>query len=338
MLRSAANQEDGKRSDGRAIGRSSAGCCGRPEAVSSLIVSWSLGVSCGGAWCRVGRSITRTFSTPRRLRDLRHRSASDYAVTTQRNGVRTITLNDPSSRNSLSLEMLNVLLRDITKDQDATELRAIVVTGTPGQVFSAGHNLKQLTTAIGTDRHREIFSTCEKLMSAITASPVPVIAAVDGLAAAAGCQLVAACDIAMCTERSTFSTPGSNFGIFCSTPGVALVRNVPRKVAAWMLFTGLPISAHEAYEVGLVSKVVSPEDLAKEISIITDAILAKSRSVVTIGKKFLHEQIDLDLPTAYSLGTEIMVQSLKLKDSQEGLRSFIDKKKPVWTHGYEKEQ
>ncbi|XP_024940063.1 enoyl-CoA hydratase domain-containing protein 3, mitochondrial isoform X2 [Cephus cinctus] len=280
MLRSAANQEDGKRSDGRAIGRSSAGCCGRPEAVSSLIVSWSLGVSCGGAWCRVGRSITRTFSTPRRLRDLRHRSASDYAVTTQRNG----------------------------------------------------------TTAIGTDRHREIFSTCEKLMSAITASPVPVIAAVDGLAAAAGCQLVAACDIAMCTERSTFSTPGSNFGIFCSTPGVALVRNVPRKVAAWMLFTGLPISAHEAYEVGLVSKVVSPEDLAKEISIITDAILAKSRSVVTIGKKFLHEQIDLDLPTAYSLGTEIMVQSLKLKDSQEGLRSFIDKKKPVWTHGYEKEQ
>ena len=173
-------------------------------------------------------------------------------------------------------------------------------------------------------------------MRAISLSPVPVIAAVDGLAAAAGCQLIAACDIVICTETSSFSTPGANFGIFCSTPGIPLVRSVPKKTAMYMLFTGSSISGREAYDVGLVSKVVPKEKFEEEIEKITSAINEKSRSVMHIGKTFLYEQMDLDVSTAYFLGTEKMVNNLKLKDAQEGIKSFTEKRKPVWKHNYEK--
>ncbi|XP_012287619.1 enoyl-CoA hydratase domain-containing protein 3, mitochondrial [Orussus abietinus] len=281
---------------------------------------------------KVGRSITRTFSTNRILK-----SQEKYVDTKQSNGVRTITLNHAGSRNSLSLEMMKILLYNITRDQNNQELRSIVIDAAPGKVFSAGHNLKELTAEYGKDHHQEVFSTCEELMRCIVQCPVPVVAAVDGLAAAAGCQLVAACDVAVCSERSSFSTPGANFGIFCSTPGVPLVRNVPKKVAAWMLFTGLPISAREAHQAGLVSKVVTNGELEEEVQGITAAINAKSRSVISLGKRFFYEQLDLDALTAYALGTEIMVGNLQLWDAQEGIRSFIEKRQPEWSHTYEKE-
>ncbi|XP_072765695.1 enoyl-CoA hydratase domain-containing protein 3, mitochondrial [Anoplolepis gracilipes] len=258
-----------------------------------------------------------------------------YVVTTEKDGIRTIRLSDSASRNSLSLEMLKSLLREIKKDEDNKDLRSILLMSDSGKVFSAGHNLKELT-ATNAKSHKDVFETSAELMRAISQSPVPVIAAVDGLAAAAGCQLVAACDIAVCTERSSFSTPGANLGIFCSTPGIPLVRNVPRKSAMYMLFTGLPISSREAYEYGLVSKVVPNDKLDEEIRRITDAINAKSRSVVHIGKTFLYEQMELDISTAYFLGTEKMVNNLKMKDAQEGIRSFLKKKKPNWSHNYEK--
>ncbi|XP_025161958.1 enoyl-CoA hydratase domain-containing protein 3, mitochondrial isoform X1 [Harpegnathos saltator] len=258
-----------------------------------------------------------------------------YVNTTQNDGVRTIQLSDSASLNSLSLEMLKTLTSEIKRDEDNQDLRSIVLTSVPGKVFSAGHNLRELT-ATSDKSHKEIFDTCSELMRAISQSQVPVIAAVDGLAAAAGCQLVAACDVAVCTERSTFSTPGANLGIFCSTPGIPLVRNVPRKNASYMLFTGFPISGREAYECGLVSKVVSNDKLDEEIRRITDAINMKSRSVVHIGKMFLYEQIDLDISTAYLRGTEKMVNNLKMRDAQEGIRSFLEKRKPRWSHGYEK--
>lgn len=267
---------------------------------------------------------TRTLSTEKK-----------YVETTERDGVRTIRLSDSASRNSLSLEMLRSLLREIKRDEDNKHLRSILLMSDPGKVFSAGHNLKELTVA-NAKSHKEVFETCAELMRAISQSPVPVIAAVDGLAAAAGCQLVAACDIVVCTERSSFSTPGANLGIFCSTPGIPLVRNMPRKNAMYMLFTGLPISGKEAYDCGLVSKVVPNDKLDEEVRQITDAINAKSRSVVHIGKTFLYEQMDLDISTAYSLGTEIMMNNLKMKDAQEGIRSFLEKKKPNWSHDYEK--
>ncbi|KAG7209278.1 hypothetical protein KM043_015394 [Ampulex compressa] len=278
----------------------------------------------------VGRCVTRTLSSSRVLA-----TEEKYVEVKQENGVRSITLNHPASRNSMSLGMLKALLESIKKDEDNKELRSIVLAAAPGKVFSAGHNLKELT-AKEEKLHKTVFETCSELMRTITHSPVPVIASVDGLAAAAGCQLVAACDIVVCTERSTFSTPGANLGIFCSTPGIPLVRNVPRKTAMYMLFTGYPISAKEAYEAGLVSKVVPNDKLEEEVRRITEAINGKSRSVTHIGKTFLYEQMDLDISTAYFLGTEKMVNNLKLKDAQEGIKSFIEKRKPEWSHSYEK--
>ncbi|EZA48881.1 hypothetical protein DMN91_005699 [Ooceraea biroi] len=277
----------------------------------------------GPAAFQAGKCIARALSTQKK-----------YVEITERNGVRTIRLSDPSTRNSLSLEMLKCLVGEIKRDESNKNLRSIVLTSEPGKVFSAGHNLKELT-ATSDKSHKDVFETCSDLMRAISQSPVPVIAAVDGLAAAAGCQLVAACDIAVCTERSSFSTPGANVGIFCSTPGIPLVRNVPRKNAMYMLFTGFPISGEEAYECGLVSKVVADDKLDEEIRRITDAINMKSRSVVHIGKTFLYKQMDLDIETAYLLGTERMVNNLKMKDAQEGIRSFVEKRKPNWSHDYE---
>ncbi|KAL6439798.1 hypothetical protein ACFW04_004080 [Cataglyphis niger] len=231
--------------------------------------------------------------------------------------------------------MLKILLKEIKRDENNKDLRSIILMSDSGKVFSAGHNLKELAVT-NAKFHKDVFETCVELMRAISQSPVPVIAAVDGLAAAAGCQLVAACDIAVCTERSSFSTPGANLGIFCSTPGIPLVRNVPRKNAMYMLFTGLPISGREAYECGLVSKVVPNDKLDEEVRRIIDAINAKSRSVIHLGKTFLYKQMDLDMSTAYFLGTEKMVNNLKMKDAQEGIRSFLEKRKPNWSHDYEK--
>nr|XP_012145022.1 PREDICTED: enoyl-CoA hydratase domain-containing protein 3, mitochondrial isoform X1 [Megachile rotundata] len=279
---------------------------------------------------QVGKYVTRTFSTNRMLL-----SEEKYVDVKETNGVRVISLNHPSTRNSLSLGMLKSLLFNIKKDENNKDLRSIVLRSQLPNMFSAGHNLKELTPNNG-KLHKDIFETCSELMRVITQSPVPVIAAVDGVAVAAGCQLVTTCDIAICTERSSFATPGANFGIFCSTPGIPLVRSVPKKTAMYMLFTGLSITGKEAYEVGLVSKVVPVNNFEQEIEKITAAINTKSRSIVHVGKTFLYEQIDLDLATAYFLGCEKMVNNLKMKDAQEGIKSFIEKRKPVWSHDYVK--
>ncbi|XP_076654655.1 enoyl-CoA hydratase domain-containing protein 3, mitochondrial [Halictus rubicundus] len=283
------------------------------------------------AYSQVIQCITRTFSTNRMLS-----SDEKYLDVTENNGVRTLTLNHPATRNSLSMDMLKSLYENIKNGENDKNLRSIIIRAAPGNVFSGGHNLKELT-ANNEKLHKEIFETCSGLMNSIMESPVPVIAAVDGLATAAGCQLVAACDVAVCTERSSFATPGANLGIFCSTPGIPLVRNVPRKIAMYMLFTGFSISGREAYEVGLVSKVVPNDKLEEEINKITAAINSTSRSVIHIGKTFLYEQMDLDMSTAYFLGTEKMVNNLKMKDAQEGIKSFIEKRKPVWNHDYDKD-
>ncbi|CAL7946936.1 unnamed protein product [Xylocopa violacea] len=261
-------------------------------------------------------------------------SEEKYLEVKENNGVRTLILNHPSTCNSLSLQMLKYLLENIKKDEHSKELRSIIIRSGLEKVFSAGHNLKELTVDNG-KLHKEIFETCAELMRAITQSPVPIIAAVSGIATAAGCQLVTSCDIAICTEHSSFATPGVNLGIFCSTPGIPLVRNVSRKTAMYMLFTGFSISGREAYEAGLVSKVVPNDKLDEEIDKITAAINAKSRSIVHVGKTFLYEQLDLDISTAYFLGTEKMIHTLKMKDAQEGIKSFIEKREPVWCHDYD---
>lgn len=162
-------------------------------------------------------------------------------------------------------------------------------------------------------------------------SPVPILAKVDGLAAAAGCQLVATCDIAICTERSSFSTPGANFGIFCSTPGIAVARTVNRMKASQMLLTGLPISAKEALAAGLVSQVAGNEELDKIVDENVLAICHKSRSVIELGKKFFYKQLQMDVESAYAAGAGTMAFNLGLPDGKEGIKSFVEKRKAKWT-------
>ncbi|MEE6512940.1 hypothetical protein FKM82_020286 [Ascaphus truei] len=227
--------------------------------------------------------------------------------------------------------MLQALQKDILHDVDDVKLRVIVIAA-EGPVFSSGHNLKELTAAQGKDYHAEVFRTCAKLMTSIQTISVPVIAQVNGLATAAGCQLVASCDIAVASEKSRFATPGVNVGLFCSTPAVALGRAVPRKVALEMLFTGEPISAQDALLHGLVSKVVPEEDLERETMKIAYKICQTSRSVVALGKATFYRQMAHGLDAAYELASQVMVQNLSLKDGQEGVEAFSQKRKPVWTH------
>uniref|UniRef100_A0A3B4X209 Enoyl-CoA hydratase domain containing 3 n=1 Tax=Seriola lalandi dorsalis TaxID=1841481 RepID=A0A3B4X209_SERLL len=212
-----------------------------------------------------------------------HTEPEPLTVRQQNNGIRRIILNNPKKRNALSLSMLESLRENILTDVDSEDLRVIILSA-KGPVFSSGHDLKELTSAQGREYHTKVFHTCAEVMTLIQDIPVPVVAMVNGVATAAGCQLVASCDIAVVTEKSTFATPGVNVGLFCSTPAVAIGRAVPRKVAMEMLFTGTPISAHDALLHGLVSKVVPEERLEEETMAIAQRVCQASRPVVALGK------------------------------------------------------
>ncbi|XP_056133317.1 enoyl-CoA hydratase domain-containing protein 3, mitochondrial [Lampris incognitus] len=248
----------------------------------------------------------------------------------QNHGIRRIVLNNPGKRNALSLSMLQSLRDDLLADPST--LRVIIISAN-GPVFSSGHDLKELTSAQGREHHTQVFQTCSEVMTLIQDMPVPVIAMVNGVATAAGCQLVASCDIAVVTDKSTFATPGVNVGLFCSTPAVAIGRAVPRKVAMEMLFTGAPISAHDALLHGLVSKVVPEERLEEETLAIAQRVCQASRPVVALGKATFQRQMAQGRDAAYAMASKVMVDNLALRDGQEGIRAFIDKRKPVWSHG-----
>lgn len=256
---------------------------------------------------------------------------NEYISTTENNGTREITLIHEKTKNSLSMDMMSHLIEAINSNKDDTSLRAIVLSA-KGNVFSAGHNLKELQSSTGIEQHQLIFRKATELMKSIIQSPVPVIAKVNGFAAAAGCQLVAACDMIVCSNTSKFSTPGANFGIFCSTPGIAIARSIPKSRATYMLFTGEPITAQEAYESGLATKVVPEEQLDIEVNKIIEKIKVKSRSVIALGKDFFYKQIELDVLDAYKLGEKIMVDNINSCDGQEGIRSFAEKRKASWSH------
>nr|XP_048316937.1 enoyl-CoA hydratase domain-containing protein 3, mitochondrial [Myodes glareolus] len=249
----------------------------------------------------------------------------------QQDGIRNIVLSNPKKRNALSLAMLKSLRSDILHEAESKDLKVIIIAA-EGPVFSSGHDLKELTDARGRDYHTEVFQTCSEVMMLIRNHPVPIIAMVNGLATAAGCQLVASCDIAVASDKSSFATPGVNIGLFCSTPAVALGRAVPRKVALEMLFTGEPISAQEAVRHGLISKVVPEGQLEEETMRIAKKIASLSRSVVALGKATFYKQLSQDLRTAYFLTSQAMVDNLALRDGQEGIEAFIQKRKPVWSH------
>ncbi|KAH9521444.1 enoyl-CoA hydratase domain-containing protein 3, mitochondrial isoform X3 [Dermatophagoides farinae] len=216
-------------------------------------------------------------------------------------------------------------------------LRALVISSNCEKIFSSGHDLKELAENNDRKYHQLIFDECTKLMLRMRDLPVPVICQVDGLAAAAGCQFVASCDIVLATERSHFSTPGANVGLFCSTPGIAVARSVHRRMAAYMLLTGRPINANEALISGLVT-CISPsvEALHSQTESILESIIAKPASVIALGKQFLFKQLEMDnLADAYSQGSKVMVDNLSMKDCQEGIDAFLKKRQPKWTHSNE---
>ncbi|XP_006891906.1 PREDICTED: enoyl-CoA hydratase domain-containing protein 3, mitochondrial-like [Elephantulus edwardii] len=249
----------------------------------------------------------------------------------QRDGIRKIVLSNPKKRNALSLAMLRSLQSDILHEADSKDLKVIIISA-EGPVFSSGHDLKELTEENGHNYHAEVFQTCSEVMMQIQNHPVPVIAMVNGLATAAGCQLVASCDIAVASDRSSFATPGVTIGLFCSTPGVALGRTLPKKVALEMLFTGEPITAQEALSHGLLSKVVPEEQLEEETMKIAKKIASLSRPVLSLGKATFYKQLPQDLRTAYHLTCQTMVDNLTLQDGKEGVKAFIQKRKPIWSH------
>ncbi|XP_051976705.1 enoyl-CoA hydratase domain-containing protein 3, mitochondrial [Xyrauchen texanus] len=268
---------------------------------------------------------------------VRNMSADSSTLTLrqQQDGIRRIILNNRKRRNALSLPMLESLRENLQTDCASEELRVIIISA-QGPVFSSGHDLKELTSAQGRDYHSKVFQTCAEVMTLIQDIPVPVIAMVNGVATAAGCQLVASCDIAVATDKSTFATPGVNVGLFCSTPGVAIGRAVPRKVAMEMLFTGRPISAQDALLHGLISKVVSEEQLEEETLAIARRVCESSRPVVALGKAMFYRQMAQGRDAAYASASAAMVENLALRDGQEGIRAFLEKRRPVWTNSIEK--
>ncbi|CAG9773793.1 unnamed protein product [Ceutorhynchus assimilis] len=281
------------------------------------------------------RCKTLLFNPPIKKAVERFMSDYQFIKTDFANEVKNIVMCDPKTRNALSASMMEGLLNAIVEVKENPEIRVVVISG-EGPAFSGGHNLKEIADNV--EIQNKVFQTASNLMMSIIDCPVPVIAKIDGMAIAAGCQLVAQCDIAIASDKSTFSTPGANFGIFCSTPGIALSRCVSKMPSLYMLLTGLPVKAQEAKEIGLITKVCPSEKLDEEVDFVCNAIKAKSRDVVELGKRFYNEQICHDVKTAYKLGADKMVENLQMGDCKEGIRSFIEKRKPNWGMGCDTKQ
>jgi len=250
-------------------------------------------------------------------------------------GVLRLTLNNPARRNALSETMLTELHQAVQDAAIDPKVRVIVLAAN-GPVFCAGHDLKELTAGRNTnDKGREYFSKimsmCGAMMQAIVNNPKPVIAEISGLATAAGCQLVASCDLAYADEDAAFSTPGVNIGLFCSTPMVALSRNVSSKHALEMLLTGEMISAHRAMEIGLINRATNPAVLTATTMEVASKIAAKSSKTLAVGKQAFYQQQQLSLSEAYGFCAEVMVENMLAKDAKEGINAFIEKRLPQWS-------
>lgn len=249
-------------------------------------------------------------------------------------GVATLVLNRPRQRNALSIAMMGALQTAFADLRSDPAVRAVVLAA-EGPSFCAGHDLKEMTAHRSDDDGGRAFFTetmtrCAALMQTIIALPKPVIAAVNGTATAAGCQLVATCDLAVAAEDSRFCTPGVDIGLFCSTPMVALSRNLPRKRAMEMLLLGDMISAQQAADFGLVNQVVRPERLLEEALALANRIAAKSARTIAIGKAAFYRQIEAPLAAAYGDAARVMVENLLDADAKEGITAFLEKRQPVW--------
>jgi enoyl-CoA hydratase/carnithine racemase len=249
-------------------------------------------------------------------------------------GIATLTLNAPHSLNALSDAMLAALAAEFARLAEDRETRVVILRGA-GKAFCAGHDLKEMQAGRSApDKGRayfaDLFARCAAVMQAIPALPQPVIAEVHGIATAAGCQLVASCDLAVAADGTRFGVNGVNIGLFCSTPMVALSRNVPAKVAFEMLTTGQFINAARAREVGLVNRVVAPEALAEETRALATLLASKLTAAVRIGKRAFYDQLGLPLAQAYDHAGAVMVENMLWRDTEEGIRAFLDKRPPDW--------
>jgi enoyl-CoA hydratase/carnithine racemase len=248
--------------------------------------------------------------------------------------IAVLTLNRPQSRNSLSERLIAELHAALQAIHDDARVRAVVIAAN-GPAFSAGHDMKELTARrTDADRGRgyfaEIMNACSAMMQAIVHLPQPVVAAVQGVATAAGCQLVASCDLAVASEAATFATPGVDIGLFCSTPMVALSRNVPRKQAMEMLLTGEPVSATTARDIGLVNHIVAAGTERDAAIALAQKVALKSAYTIKLGKAAFYRQAEMSLADAYRYAAEVMTENMMARDAEEGIGAFIERREPKW--------
>jgi enoyl-CoA hydratase/carnithine racemase len=253
-----------------------------------------------------------------------------YILREDNAGVTTLTLNRPKSRNSLSLGMLRAFRSTLAGIQADESVRVLIIAGA-GPAFCAGHDLKELRAEqYGRAYAEDLFSECTSVMLAIVRLPKPVIARVHGVATAAGCQLVATADLAFAADDARFATPGVNIGLFCSTPMVALSRNVSRKHAMQMLLSGDLIGADMALRIGLINEAVPASELVAHTEAFARQLAAKSPLTLATGKEAFYRQAELPLAAAYAYTSEVMIRNLEARDAQEGIGAFIEKRVPVW--------
>jgi enoyl-CoA hydratase/carnithine racemase len=244
-------------------------------------------------------------------------------------GVATLTLNRPGARNALSRALMGALQAELDAIREDRSVKVVVLAAN-GPAFCAGHDLKEVRANPGREAYEALFRECSRLMLAITRLPQPVIAKVQGIATAAGCQLVATCDLAVAARTARFATPGVNIGLFCSTPMVALSRAVGRKAAMEMLLTGEAVGAETAVRLGLVNRAVEPGALDGEVEALARRIASKSPLVLAIGKEAFYRQVELPVEEAYGYASEVMTRNMLARDAEEGIDAFIEKRDPVW--------
>jgi enoyl-CoA hydratase/carnithine racemase len=249
-------------------------------------------------------------------------------LTENRGEVVHLILNRPEKRNALSLELLREFEAALEHIAQSSSTRVVVVASR-GPVFCSGHDLGEMASC-SEEAYRELFALCSRVMLGIRRLPQPVIARVQGMATAAGCQLAATCDLVVTSEDASFATPGVKIGLFCTTPAIPLVRAIPAKTAMEMLLTGTPISAKRACELGLVNRVVPASGLDAVVAEWTSAILASSPVTVRLGKAAFYEQLAMEESAAYKFGTDVMTANALCADAQEGIEAFLQKRRPAW--------
>lgn len=242
----------------------------------------------------------------------------------------TLTLNNPKQFNALSVALLSALQKELDAIAEDKTIRVVVIAA-EGKAFCAGHNLKEMRAHSDRAFHQALFNQCSQMMLTLSRMPQVVIAKVQGIATAAGCQLVASCDLAVASSTAKFATSGINVGLFCSTPAVAVSRNLSPKQAFEMLITGEFIDAETAAAQGLINRVAAPEDLDNTLQALIDAIISKSPVATATGKQMFYNQLGLSLPDAYDYASQVMVENMMADDVAEGIDAFIEKRQAVWT-------